>query len=99
MEFGIKVVLITPGFVESEMRMVDNRGVYDPTRKDCVPSFLVMSAEKAARKIARAIYKGKREKFIGFNGYIGYWFRQYTPWLYFALLNTGNRLVRSIGNK
>jgi short-subunit dehydrogenase len=96
---GIKVVLINPGFVESEMRMVDSRGVYDSNRKDYVPSFLVMSADKAARKISRAIYKGKREKFIGFNGYAGYWFRQYTPWLYFALLNTGNRFVRRGGIK
>jgi short-subunit dehydrogenase len=91
---GIRVILINPGFVESEMRQVDNYGVRDPNRKDWVPSFLVMSAEKAAQKMARAIYKKKREKFIGFSGYVGYWFRQYTPWLYFALLSTGNRMMR-----
>ena len=97
-DFGIKVVLLHPGFVESEMRQIDNNGVRNPNLKDWVPSFLVMSSEKAARKMARAIYRGKREKFIGLNGYVGYWVRQYTPWLYFALLNTGNRLMRSSGN-
>jgi short-subunit dehydrogenase len=96
---GIKVLLINPGFVNSEIRLVDNNGIYDPNRKDWVPSFLVMSADKAAIKIAKAIYRGRREKFIGFSGYIGYWFRQYTPWLYFALLNTGNRVVRNSREK
>jgi short-subunit dehydrogenase len=91
---GVNVVIINPGFVDSEMRMIDNQGVRDPKRKEWVPSFLVMSTSKAARKIAKAIHKRKREKFIGLNGYVGYWFRQYTPWLYFALLNTGNRIVR-----
>jgi len=98
-DYGIRVVLINPGFVETEMRQVDNRGVRDPNRKDWVPSFLVMPVDKAAQKMARAIYKGKREKLIGLSAYVGYWFRQYTPWLYFALLNTGNRLVRSVGKK
>jgi short-subunit dehydrogenase len=97
--YGIKVILINPSFVESEIRLIDNSGKFDPKRKDWVPSFLVMPAEKAARKIVKAIYKGKREKFIGLSGYIGYWFRQYTPWLYFMLLNTGNRLVRNAGKE
>jgi short-subunit dehydrogenase len=98
-DHGIKVVLINPGFVKTEMRQIDNHGVRNPNKKDWVPPFLVMSAEKAAKKMARAIYKGKRENFIGLNGYVGYWFRQYTPWLYFALLNTGNRLMRNSGKK
>ena len=96
-EHEIKVILLNPGFVESEMRQIDNDGILDPERKDWAPSILVMSAQKAARKMAKAIYRKKREKFIGFNGYIGYWFRQYAPWLYFALLSTGNRIIRSLG--
>jgi short-subunit dehydrogenase len=98
-KYDINVILINPGFVESEIRLVDNRGMYDQNRKDWVPSFLVMKADKAARIIAKAIYRGKREKFIGFYGYLGYWFRQYLPWLYFALLHTGNRFIRNSGNK
>jgi len=93
-DHNVTVVLIHPGFVETEMRQIDNHGIRNPNRKDWVPPFLVMSAEKAAKKMVRAIYKEKREKFVGVNGYIGYWFRQYTPWLYFALLSTGNRLLR-----
>jgi short-subunit dehydrogenase len=90
-EQGIHVVLITPGFVESEIRMVDNKGIYHPEWKDWVPSWMVMPAEKAARKMVRAIYRQKREKFITANGYLGYWLRQYLPWLYFSTLNLSKR--------
>jgi short-subunit dehydrogenase len=91
---GIKVVLISPGFVRSEMRRLDRQGVYDPEKKDWVPSFLVMPAEKAARQIARAIVRGRREKFITWHGYIAYLIRQYTPWLYFAIVGSMNRIFR-----
>lgn len=90
-EHGIHVVLISPGFIESEIRMIDNKGIYHPDRKDWVPSWLVMPAEKAARKMVRAIYRQKREKFITVNGYLGYWIRQYAPWLYFSTLNLSKR--------
>jgi len=43
------VVLLTPGFVASDIRRVDNRGVLHPDAPDPAPAFLVMSAEKAAR--------------------------------------------------
>jgi short-subunit dehydrogenase len=90
-EQGIHVVLITPGFVESEIRMVDNKGIYHPEWNDWVPSWMVMPAEKAAGKMARAIYRRKREKFITTNGYLGYWIRQYMPWLYFSTLNLSKK--------
>lgn len=93
-EYNIRVVLLNPGFVQSQMRMVDNKGVYHAERKDWVPDWMVMPADKAAVKMARAIASGRREKFISFNGYLGYWVRQFMPWLYFASLNMGNRLIR-----
>ncbi len=93
--YGIKVVLISPGFVRSEMRRLDRQGIFDPEKKDWVPSFLVMPAEKAARQIAQAIVRGRREKFITWHGYIAYLIRQYTPWLYFTLVGTMNRKFRS----
>ena len=92
--FGIKVVLISPGFVESELRMIDNYGTYHPESKDWVPSFLVMRADKAARQIVSAIVKGKREKFITWHGYGAYWVRQYWPWLYFLLADRLNQKFR-----
>jgi len=94
---GIKVVLITPGWVASEMRLTDNQGRYHPDKDDWAPPFLVMPAEKAARQIAKAIARGSREKFITWHGYFGYWIRQYLPWLYFFVVGTLTRRFRSRG--
>ena len=91
---GIKVVLISPGFVESELRLIDNQGIYHPEQADWVPSFLVMPADKAARQIVKAIIKGKREKFITWHGYFTYWIRQHVPWLYFLLIDRVQKKFR-----
>jgi len=91
---GIKVVLINPGFIKSELRHIDNKGNFHPETEDWVPAWLVMSAEKAAAKIIKAIHAGKREKFITGHAYLGYLLRQYTPWLYFSVIETLNKHFR-----
>jgi len=91
---GVNVVLINPGFIKSELRHIDNDGIYHPESKDWVPSWLVMSADKAAGKIIKAICSGKREKFITGHAYLGYLIRQYTPWLYFSVIQTVNEHFR-----
>src|ERR1700720_3161861 len=45
---GVKVTLISPGFVASNIRRVDNRGGFHPRAKDPVPAWLVMDTGKAA---------------------------------------------------
>ena len=51
---GVKVTLISPGFVASNIRRVDNRGRFHPRAKDPVPAWLVMDTEKAvAPDVAR----------------------------------------------
>jgi short-subunit dehydrogenase len=95
--YSIKVVLISPGFVNSEIRLTDNEGKFHPEYKDWVPSFLVMPAEKAARQIARAIVKGKREKFITWHGFFSYWIRQHMPFFYFTVFELVNNRFRPEG--
>jgi short-subunit dehydrogenase len=92
--YGITVVLISPGFVKSELRHKDNKGIYHADSQDWAPTWLVMDPDKAAGQIIRAILKGRREKFITWHGYFGYWFRQYTPWLYFSLIERINKQFR-----
>lgn len=65
---GVGVVLISPGFVESNIRRVDNRGVLHPDAPDPVPAWLVMPADKAARLIVRAILKRKPELVVTLHG-------------------------------
>ena len=94
-DHGIKVVLISPGFIQSELRRVDNRGTYHPHYKDWVPGWLVMPADRAAKKIVRAIYRGKREQFITIHARIFYALRQHLPRLYFLITRLGRNIDRS----
>ena len=62
---GVSVTLISPGFVESEIRQVDNRGVWRreaPARP--IPGLLVMPTPTAARQIVRAVARRRREAVI-----------------------------------
>lgn len=67
-DFGVNVVLVSPGFVESEIRKVDNLGHLHPNAKDPVPRYLVMPAQHAAREILEAIRKRKQEAVITGHG-------------------------------
>lgn len=65
---GISVTLISPGFVATDIRHVDNQGLYRAEAKDPVPAWLQMPAEKAARQILRAAARGRREKIVTWHG-------------------------------
>jgi len=65
---GVRTVLISPGFVESDIRRVDNKGIVHPDAKEQVPRWLIMPIEKAARQMVDAIGAGKREVVITMHG-------------------------------
>jgi short-subunit dehydrogenase len=89
---GVKVTLISPGFVESDIRRVDNQGNFDADRPDSVPPWLVTRKEKAALQILRAIARGKREAIITGHGKVLVALERWMPWL---LRASGNRMARS----
>jgi short-subunit dehydrogenase len=59
-EVGVSVTCINPGFIESEIRSVNNDGVYTGN-PDPVSGRLIMPAEKAARLIVDAMHKRRPE--------------------------------------
>ncbi len=65
---GVNVLLVNPGFVESEIRTVNNRGELKETAKDPVPKWIQMPKDVAARKIADAIAARKRERNLTAHG-------------------------------
>jgi short-subunit dehydrogenase len=85
-KLGVSTTLIEPGFVETEIRKVNNKGVYKAEAKDFVPSWLMMPALKAAQQISRATYKRKREVVITGHGKVLVWLARHWPWLTFQLL-------------
>ena len=65
---GVAVTLISPGFVESEIRLVDNQGRLRAEAPDVVPGWLRMPASRAARTIATAIERRRREVVVTGHG-------------------------------
>jgi short-subunit dehydrogenase len=78
---GVKVTLISPGFVESNIRRVDNRGKFHPGAKDSVPAWLVMPTDKAVRQMLRAVARGRREVVITGHGKILVALERFAPWV------------------
>src|SRR5207244_4386528 len=48
---GVAVTLVSPGFVESEIRQVDNRGVWHPEPREPLPRRLVMPTARAPSEL------------------------------------------------
>ncbi|HEY6945402.1 MAG TPA: SDR family NAD(P)-dependent oxidoreductase [Candidatus Acidoferrum sp.] len=78
---GVNVTLISPGFVASNIRRVDNQGRFHEGARDSVPSWLVMPTEKAARQILSAIARGKREAIITGHGKALVFLERFMPWV------------------
>lgn len=76
---GVSVTLVSPGFVESDFREVDNKGVHHPGSGDPVPKWLVMPAETAARKMSRAIARRKREIVLTGHGKLAVFLQRHFP--------------------
>jgi len=77
----VTVTLISPGFVASDIRRVDNQGTLHAGAADPVPRWLVMPTEKAARQMLRAIARGKREAIITGHGKFIVAVERFLPWL------------------
>jgi short-subunit dehydrogenase len=82
----VSVTLVSPGFVESEIRRVDNTGVLRPEAREPLPAWLVVPAARAARSIARAIARRRREVVITAHGKLGVFAQRHAPWLVAAAI-------------
>ncbi|MCG3174236.1 MAG: 3-phenylpropionate-dihydrodiol/cinnamic acid-dihydrodiol dehydrogenase [Myxococcota bacterium] len=86
---GVAVVLISPGFVESEIQKVDRMGRYNPNQKSFIPPWIMVPAGKAAKEITRAIHCRKREGVITGHGRVFVCINTLAPWLVRLVLKYG----------
>ena len=79
-EHGVSVTLISPGFVESEIRQVDNRGILR-TEKPAprIPAPMVMATPTAARKIVGVVARRRREVVITALGKVSVFLHRHAP--------------------
>jgi short-subunit dehydrogenase len=82
---GVAVTLVSPGYVDSEIRRVDNTGRYKATPEP-VPAWLVMPTPKAARQIVRATARRRREVVITAHGKLAVFVQRHAPWLVSAFV-------------
>lgn len=86
---GVSVTHIIPGFVQSEIRQVDNQGHFAAHRRDPVPPWLAMPATQAAHQICQAIERRKTACVLTRHGQLALFLAQHTP----ALLRAAGTLV------
>jgi short-subunit dehydrogenase len=65
---GVGVTLISPGFVDSDIRRTDNRGALHTGAPDPIPDWVRMRVDKAARKMVNAIEGGRAELVVTLHG-------------------------------
>ena len=78
---GVKVTLVSPGFVASDIRRVDNQGTLHAAAPDPIPQWLVMPTERAVRQILRAVARGKGEVVVTGHGKALVAIERFMPWL------------------
>jgi NADP-dependent 3-hydroxy acid dehydrogenase YdfG len=79
---GVSVTHVSPGFVESEIRNVDNDGkLRTEASAGSPPRWMIMPTDVAARRIARAIARRRREIVVTGHGKLAVWLERHLPWL------------------
>jgi short-subunit dehydrogenase len=80
---GVKVTLVTPGLVASNIRRTDNQGRFraDAKGHSNIPAWLEMPTEKAARQILSAVARGKREAILSGHARVLVVIERFMPWL------------------
>jgi hypothetical protein len=73
--------LISPGFIESEIRRVDNQGVWHQEAQDTIPQWLVMKRDKAVRQMLGAIEHSRRELIVTRHGKLFVALERFAPWV------------------
>ena len=91
---GADVTLIEPGFVDSEIRQVDNQGVYREEWSDNLPRWVRVRTDRAARSIANAIIRRRRKVVITGHGKVAVALERFVPGL---LAHTVRRFGRRFG--
>ena len=91
---GVKVTLISPGFVASNIRRVDNQGAVHSEAREPIPDWIVVPTDKAVRHMLRAVARGQREAIITGHGKVLVFLERFAPWI---IRTTGKRMAANRG--
>jgi short-subunit dehydrogenase len=92
---GISVIHICPGYVATEIRQINNQGMWHEDLPDPISPKLMMSADEAAKQIIQAIARGQRELVLSNYGKLIVFLKRHNPWLISWLISTFQIRVKS----
>ena len=85
--YGVLVSLICPGYVNTELRQIDNNGVFHSDWQDPIAPSMVVSAQQAAQEMLDAIYRQQPEIVMTNYGRLAVLLKRYAPGLLPCLLS------------
>lgn len=89
----VSVSLICPGYVTSELRQIDNNGVFHDNWEDPIAPKMVVSTQQAAREMLGAIYRREPEMVMTSYGKLAVLLKRYAPGLLSWILSILNTRV------
>ncbi len=98
-ESGVSVTHLAPGFVESELRKVDNQSSFHEDARDPLPGWLSMPAARAARSMVGAVVARRAEVVITAHGKVAVGVQRHAPGVVVAALRVGAGLAEKWGQK
>lgn len=78
---GVRLTLISPGFVVSNIRKVDNSDRFHPGAPEPMPAWVVADTERVCRQILRAVAAGRAEAIITGHGKLLVAIERFAPWI------------------
>lgn len=96
---GVSVTHIAPGFVTSEIRLVDNEGHLHAGVNDPIVKWIRMPADRAARDIAKAVIRRRSEAVITGHGKLLVWLFRHFPRTMFAVFRVAKISARAEPHK
>jgi len=91
---GVGCTLISPGFVDSDIRRVDNQGGLHAAAKDPIPAWLRMKTDRAARVMVSGILRGEKEVIVTTHAKVIVFVARHMPRLTRWMLLRANRGTR-----
>lgn len=78
---GITVTLVSPGFVDSDIRRTNNQGKLRAEAKDPIPAWLRVPTEPAVRSLLRGVDRGQAEVIVTGHGKVIVFLSRHFPGL------------------
>ncbi|MEA2696523.1 MAG: hypothetical protein QOI66_794 [Myxococcales bacterium] len=82
----VSVTLLAPGFVQSDIRLLDNQGRHRQGAIDPIPNWLQLPGRRAARQMLCAIQARRAESIITMHSRLSIFAARHLPWLVSAIL-------------